>query len=154
MLNIIRENGDLFYSAFFQSDAFTWTHEIFQKIITPRFSEQTRSRKLLKRMFINFFWTWLNVFSWMISTWSNWSWIEKHGLIPQFQILYGFLREAFEVEKRELVHSSIVSIPNGGFTQHEMTGDFAAKSQRNYFATKVYLIFAWTTLTRLLKHQK
>ena len=32
-----------------------------------------------------------------------------------------------------------------------MTGDFAAKSRRNYFATKLYLTFTWITLTRLLK---
>ena len=32
-----------------------------------------------------------------------------------------------------------------------MTDYFAAKSRRNYFATKIYLIFTWTTLTRLLK---
>ena len=79
------------------SNAFTWTHENFQKIITPRFSEETRTRKSLKWMFTNFFLTWLNIFSWMVSARSKWSWIEKHGLIPQFQILYLFLPEGFKV---------------------------------------------------------
>ena len=30
-----------------------------------------------------------------------------------------------------------------GFSLGEMTDDFAAKSRRNYFATKLYLIFTW-----------
>ena len=48
LLNIIRENGDLFYSVFCPSNVFTWTHKIFQKISTPRLSEQARTRKSLK----------------------------------------------------------------------------------------------------------
>ena len=39
----------------------------------------------------------------------------------------------------------------GGFPLGEMTGDFASKSRRNYFATKLYLIFTWTTLARFLR---
>ena len=39
----------------------------------------------------------------------------------------------------------------GGFPLGEMTGDFSAKSRRNYFTTKLYLIFTGTTLARLLK---
>ena len=39
----------------------------------------------------------------------------------------------------------------GGFPLGEMTSDFAVKSRRNYFATKLCLIFTWIALTRLLK---
>ena len=34
LLNIIRENGDLFCSLLCPSNVLTWTHEVFQKIIT------------------------------------------------------------------------------------------------------------------------
>ena len=34
LLNIIRENGDLFCSVFCPSNVLTRTHEVFQKIIT------------------------------------------------------------------------------------------------------------------------
>ena len=78
---------------------------------------------------------------------------KKHGLIPQFQILYLFGKD-LKLHRRELVHLSVASIPNGGFPQDEMTSDFAVKSRRNYFATKLNSIFTLTTLTRLLKHQK
>ena len=39
----------------------------------------------------------------------------------------------------------------GGFPLGEMTSDFAVKSRRNYFATKLCLIFTWIALTQLLK---
>ena len=42
----------------------------------------------------------------------------------------------------------------GGFPLGEMTGGFATKSRRNYFATKLYIIFTWITLTQLLKTSK
>ena len=51
LLDIIRENGDLFYPVFClfcPSNVFTWTHVIIQKIITPRFSDAVRTRKSLK----------------------------------------------------------------------------------------------------------
>ena len=46
LLNIIRENGDLFYSVFCPSNFFTWTHEIFQKIVTPRLSGAGSNKKI------------------------------------------------------------------------------------------------------------
>ena len=42
-------------------------------------------------------------------------------------------------------------LTKGGFLLGEMTSNFAEKSRRNYFAAKLYLIFTWITLTRLLK---
>ena len=47
-LNIIRENGDLFYSVFYPSNFFTWTHEIFQKIVTPKLSSAGSNKKIIE----------------------------------------------------------------------------------------------------------
>ena len=52
---------------FVQVTSFTWTHEIFQKIITTRFSDAGSSKKIIKMIYINFSLTWLNVFLWMVS---------------------------------------------------------------------------------------
>ena len=48
LLNMITENGDSFYSVFCPSNVFTWTHEIFQKIITPRFSDGGSNKKIVE----------------------------------------------------------------------------------------------------------
>ena len=55
LLNIKRENGDLFYSVFCPSNVFTWTHEIFQKIITPRFSNTESNKKIVEINVYKFF---------------------------------------------------------------------------------------------------
>ena len=47
-----------------------------------------------------------------------------------------------------------MNVTKGGFPLGEMTGDFTVKPRRNYFATKLYLIFTSKTLTRLLKTSK
>ena len=39
----------------------------------------------------------------------------------------GFSGKHLKLKKRELVHSSVASIPNGGFPQHEMTGDLCRR---------------------------
>ena len=55
LLNIIRENGDLFYSVFTPSNVFTRTHEIFQKTITPRFSDAGSNKKIVEINVYKFF---------------------------------------------------------------------------------------------------
>ena len=54
-LNIIRENGNLFYSVFCPSNLFTWTHEIFQKIITSRLSDAGSHKKIVEINVYKFF---------------------------------------------------------------------------------------------------
>ena len=46
---------------------------------------------------------------------------------------------------------SVVSTTYGGFPLREMICNFTAKLQRNCLATKLYLIFTWITLARLLR---
>ena len=46
------------------------------------------------------------------------------------------------------------SFNKGGFWLGKINGDFAAKLWWNYFTMKLYLIFKWITLTRLLKTWK
>ena len=49
LLNIIRENGDLFYSVYSTpSNAFTWIHHIFQESITPIFSDADSNKKIVE----------------------------------------------------------------------------------------------------------
>ena len=55
LLNIIKDNGDLFYSVFCPSNVFTWTHEIFQKIITLRFSYAGLNKKIVEMNVYKFF---------------------------------------------------------------------------------------------------
>ena len=55
LLNMIRENGDLFYSVFCPSNVFTWTHEIFQKIITSRSSNGGSNKKIVEMNVYNLF---------------------------------------------------------------------------------------------------
>ena len=55
LLNIIRENGDLFYSVFCPSNVFTWTHETSQKIITPKFSDAGSNKKIVEMNVYKFF---------------------------------------------------------------------------------------------------
>ena len=55
LLNIIRENGDLFYSVFCPSNVFTRTHKIFQKIITTRFSDAGSHKKIVEMNVYKFF---------------------------------------------------------------------------------------------------
>ena len=70
LLNIIRENGDLFYPVFClfcPSNVFTWTHVIIQKIITPRFSDAGSNKKIVEMNVYKFFLDMVNAFSWMVS---------------------------------------------------------------------------------------
>ena len=55
LLNLIRENGDLSNSVFFPSNVFAWTHEIFQKIPTPRFSDAGPNKKIIQMNVCKFF---------------------------------------------------------------------------------------------------
>ena len=55
LLNLIRENGDLSNSVFFPSNVFAWTHEIFQKIPTPRFSDAGPNKKIVQMNVCKFF---------------------------------------------------------------------------------------------------
>ena len=49
LLNIIRENGDLFYSVYSTpSNTFTCIHQIFQKSITPIFSDADSNKKIVE----------------------------------------------------------------------------------------------------------
>ena len=55
LLSIIRKNGDLFDSVFCPSNVITWTYEIFQKIITPRFSDAGSNKKIVEMNVYKFF---------------------------------------------------------------------------------------------------
>ena len=88
---------DLFYSVFCPSNIFIWIHEIFQKIITPRFSDAGSNKKIVEMNVYKFLLDMVECIfmdgKYMIS------WIKKHNVIPQIQILYLFIREGFKVAR-------------------------------------------------------
>ena len=88
---------DLFYSVFFPSNVFTCIHEIFQKIITPRFSDAGLNKKVVEMNVYKFLLDMVECIfmdgKYMISC------IKKHNVIPQIQILYLFLREGFKITR-------------------------------------------------------
>ena len=88
------------------------------------------------------------IFEWIVEfhtislfLWRSWLWIIRHLF---FNVLIFFMVPVLLGNNRKIGFK-------GGFPLDKMTSDFAAKSRRNYFATKLYLIFTWITLTRLLK---
>ena len=88
------------------------------------------------------------IFEWIVEfhtislfLWRSWLWIVHHLC---FNVLVFFMVQVLLGNNRKIEFK-------GGFLLGEMTSDFAAKSRRNSFATKLYLVFTLITLTRLLK---
>ena len=67
-LNQIKENSEIFHHVFCPSEMFSWTCDIFLKIVKPSFSESGSNKKISKKQFSKVLSTWLNVYSWMVSS--------------------------------------------------------------------------------------
>ena len=58
---------DIYFTVFCPSDVLTLTHEVFRKLSHLNSVTQARTRKSLRRVYINFALTRLNALSWMAS---------------------------------------------------------------------------------------
>ena len=90
--------------------------------------------------------------SWILWILFSWTWtFFSHSFNKLFMINNYSLPKVFYEDLYKAFIFHVEHPRKGGFPLGEMTSDFAAKSRRNYFAAKLYMIFTWITLTRLLK---
>ena len=64
VLSLIRANSDIFYAVICPNKVFTWTYELFQQLIKPRFSENGCNKRNAEVCVYKYFI--VNAFSWIV----------------------------------------------------------------------------------------